>query len=417
MMKNRVIITALLIILGVILYVHLGDNKEGFTSSDVTNNIEQGFDDLEAGADAIGRGVEDVVDDIGSSVTSTNTTAGITSTTPPDEISYDNYNYYKKSYSPTTYYGPSGTKAQVISFDGAYAIMMHNSNGETTLYKLDPPAENTNTSTSSTRQLQNTVIPIDDNMLNQSLSDQENGGNAKIMKGNNGRYVVEIVLPDGLASLFTEDNVYTYNPANSPSVGSDGVSYKQPYTNLGEDAPPRQGVQPPPRHPSDIYLSLLPQGVPRSQIPPGEEDMYILKTEVIPPVCPKCPSACSSESSKSSSKCPPCPACARCPESKFECEKVPVYPQHANSNSSQQNSEYSYSSMMGPLTNSNSGSSSGSSSNTGSSSTNTGSSSTSSGSSSTSSGSSSTSSNQGGSADSVDYKPLPTLNSFSAFGM
>ena len=135
-----------------------------------------------------------------------------------------------------------------------------------------------------------------------------------------------------------------------------------------------------------------------------------MKTEVIPPVCPKCPSACSSESSKSSSKCPPCPACARCPESNFECEKVPVYPQHANSNSSQQNSEYSYSSMMGPLTNSNSGSSSGSS-------TSSGSSSTSSGSSSTSSGSSSTSSNQGGSADSVDYKPLPTLNSFSAFGM
>ena len=280
MMKNKVIITALLIILGAILYVHLGDTKEGFTSSDVTNNIEQGLDDLgddlKAGVDAIGRGVEDVADDIDSSVRSTNTTAGITST-PPEEISYDNYNYYKKGYSPTTYYGPSGAKAQVISFDGAYAIIMHNSNGETTLYKLDPPNDNTTTTTSSTTQLQNTVIPIDDNMLNQSLSDQENGGNAKIMKGNNGRYVVEIVLPDGLASLFTEDNVYTYNPSNSPSSESAGVSYKQPYTNLGEDAPPRQGVQPPPRHPSDIYLSLLPQGVPRSQIPPGEEDMYIFE--------------------------------------------------------------------------------------------------------------------------------------------
>ena len=169
-----------------------------------------------------------------------------------ESSSYDNYNYYKKGYSPTTYYGPNGgTKAQVISFDGAYAIMMHNSNGETTLYKLDPPAENTITRLlHQLAQLQNTVIPIDDNMLNQSLSDQENGGNAKIMKGNNGRYVVEIVLPDGLASLFTEDNVYTYNPANSPaSVGSDGVSYKQPYTNLGEDAPPRQGVQPPTKTP------------------------------------------------------------------------------------------------------------------------------------------------------------------------
>ncbi len=275
---------------------------------------------------------------------------------------------------------------------------MHNSNGETTLYKLDPPSS----SAPSTRQLQNTVIPIDDNMLNLNLTDQENGGNAKIMKGNNGRYVVEIVLPDGLASLFTEDNVYTYNPANSPASESVGVSYSQPYTNLGEDAAPRQGVQSPPRQPSDIYVSLLPQGVPRRQIPPGEEDMYILKTEVIPPVCPKCPSTCPAESNKSK-KCAPCPAPARCPEPDFDCEKVPVYPQYANSNSSQQNSEYSYSSMMGPLTTSNSGSSSTSSTNTGSSST--------------SSGSSSTSSNQGGSADSADYQPLPTLNSFSAFGM
>ena len=57
MMKNRVIITALLIILGVILYVHLGDNKEGFTSSDVTNNIEQGFDDL---GDDLKAGIADV---------------------------------------------------------------------------------------------------------------------------------------------------------------------------------------------------------------------------------------------------------------------------------------------------------------------------------------------------------------------
>ena len=146
------------------------------------------------------------------------------------------------------------------------------------------------------------------------------------------------------------------------------------------------------------------------------KDMYILKTEVIPPVCPKCPATCPAESNKSK-KCAPCPAHARCPEPDFDCEKVPVYPQYANSNSSQQNSEYSYSSMMGPLTTSNSGSSSTSSSNTGSSSTSSGSSSSSSGSSSTSSGSSSTSSNQGGSADSANYQPIPTLNSFSAFGM
>lgn len=59
-----------------------------------------------------------------------------------------------------------------------------------------------------------------------------------------------------------------------------------------------------------------------SQIPPGQEDLYILKSEIVPPVCPACPAsaACPREE-----KCPPCPACARCPEPAFECKKVPNY--------------------------------------------------------------------------------------------
>ena len=63
--------------------------------------------------------------------------------------------------------------------------------------------------------------------------------------------------------------------------------------------------------------------VSRSQIPPGDEDLYILKSQVVPPVCPACPAvmACPSEKQK----CPPCPPCARCPEPAFECKKVPNY--------------------------------------------------------------------------------------------
>ncbi len=70
------------------------------------------------------------------------------------------------------------------------------------------------------------------------------------------------------------------------------------------------------------YSSSLPPGIPKSQIPPGHEDLYILKSEIVPPVCPACPasSACPRQE-----KCPPCPACARCPEPSFECKKVPNY--------------------------------------------------------------------------------------------
>jgi hypothetical protein len=71
------------------------------------------------------------------------------------------------------------------------------------------------------------------------------------------------------------------------------------------------------------------QGIPRSGIPKGQENLYILKSEVVPPVCPACPSLNCNNSSSSSGidvkKCPPCPPCARCPEPAFECKKVPNY--------------------------------------------------------------------------------------------
>ena len=63
-------------------------------------------------------------------------------------------------------------------------------------------------------------------------------------------------------------------------------------------------------------------GIPSSQIPSGSEDLYILKSEVIPPVCPMCPSmsACPNKEPP-----PPCPPCARCPEPAIDCKKVPNY--------------------------------------------------------------------------------------------
>ena len=66
------------------------------------------------------------------------------------------------------------------------------------------------------------------------------------------------------------------------------------------------------------------QGVPTDQIPPGDEDLYILKSEIVPPVCPACPSVTVCPDVKHQ-KCQPCPPCGRCPEPAFECKKVPNY--------------------------------------------------------------------------------------------
>ena len=72
----------------------------------------------------------------------------------------------------------------------------------------------------------------------------------------------------------------------------------------------------------DVTGSTTAQGINRSEIPAGDEDLYILKSQVVPPVCPKCPDVKACGKPK---KCPPCPPCGRCPESPFTCKKVPNY--------------------------------------------------------------------------------------------
>lgn len=65
----------------------------------------------------------------------------------------------------------------------------------------------------------------------------------------------------------------------------------------------------------------------KSDIPDGDEDLYVLKSQIVPPVCPACPEvkACPRQEA-----CPPCPPCARCPEPSFECKKVPNYSSNNN---------------------------------------------------------------------------------------
>jgi hypothetical protein len=59
-----------------------------------------------------------------------------------------------------------------------------------------------------------------------------------------------------------------------------------------------------------------------SNVPHGQEDLYILKSQIVPPVCPMCPAAISCPRQE---EVQPCPPCARCPEPAFECKKVPNY--------------------------------------------------------------------------------------------
>ena len=54
----------------------------------------------------------------------------------------------------------------------------------------------------------------------------------------------------------------------------------------------------------------------------NNSDKYMLKSQMVPPVCPACPEV---KACPRKEQCPPCPPCARCPEPSFECKKVPNY--------------------------------------------------------------------------------------------
>jgi hypothetical protein len=66
------------------------------------------------------------------------------------------------------------------------------------------------------------------------------------------------------------------------------------------------------------YNTIEEEELPRRR---RHSDRWILKSQIVPPVCPKCPDIRTCRQTP----CPACPPCARCPEPAFTCEKVPNY--------------------------------------------------------------------------------------------
>lgn len=112
----------------------------------------------------------------------------------------------------------------------------------------------------------------------------------------------------------TDNNTQLYNRTQE--------KFDNYYTGKAGDtvviSPSKMATPPPPPSFPNNDIS----GIRMSQIPQGQEDLYILKSQVIPPVCPACPTMTSCPNTKPP---PPCPPCARCPEPAFECKKVPNY--------------------------------------------------------------------------------------------
>lgn len=213
-------------------------------------------------------------------------------------MDYDNYNHYSRSAEPVIYYGPGGSTARIIDIGNFTRLVISKRNGKTDVYYINNSATDPKA----------------------KIFFGPDGSSAKIMSDNTGKNIVEIIGKDGEKITYHSENIYASvsvdETLNEPvnSVSNYQTRYDEafsPNINISQNA------------------NQLPPGIPRSQIPEGEEDLYILKSQVIFPNCPACPNPIvkcpKADEVTDNSKCPPCPPCARCPEPSYECKKVPTY--------------------------------------------------------------------------------------------
>ena len=237
----------------------------------------------------------------GSGTTTTGTTTTTTGTTTTTTSKTND------SITATTYYGQNGGSARVVknSSTGQYAVEVTGPNGEKVVY-------NSNT---------NTIYTNGSNSLEGSTYVGPNG-TATIVMGENGQYVVKV--SDNYGNVVVYDSrtntAYTNTNGTSDPYYYNGNNYTYTTSNASAGAVTGQ-------YGNTAFYATGPNGntvagVSGSAIPPGDEDLYILKSQVVPPVCPACPTAASCPRQE---PCPACPPCARCPEPAFECKKVPNY--------------------------------------------------------------------------------------------
>lgn len=134
-----------------------------------------------------------------------------------------------------------------------------------------------------------------------------NGEKATIVRTTSGTMAVRVETQTGRVYMYNMQGNHMRTQTSTQYAGSTGTPIQPPIT---QNTPV----------PAPAAASAI--GIPKSNILPGTEDLYILKSQVVPPVCPACPAATTVPRQE---KCPPCPACARCPEPAFECKKVPNY--------------------------------------------------------------------------------------------
>ena len=217
---------------------------------------------------------------------------------------------------------PNGNTAEIYKTpNGKVMIIIIDSSGKVTKYSY---STNENPPSSSN----------EDYITDKTVFYGPFGDVANIAKGPNGKYLIQLTDTKGNPTYFIQNtsssSSSTYSPSSSSNVPPSTTpsqsypSYSKYSTIQSNQQPYTYPLSQQQQQLNNNYADSLPPGIPSSQIPPGQEDLYILKSEVIPPVCPVCPSPITSLKNKTD-ECAPCPPCARCPKPAFECKKVPSY--------------------------------------------------------------------------------------------
>ena len=257
-------------------------------------------------------------------------------------VGQDNYNHFNGSSVPTMFYGPNGSTAKISTQNGTYSVIVTDNKGTSVVYDEENKSVLAPSSLAAIDMVIDKIVEAVARVqkassnastsasTNASSSTQSNsvmkyygqdGSVAVMYTDKNGNSALKIIDKNGKEHSYNSSNIQSFNPSmdnpDGPQTTGNTISPNATNQASSYSAAYSQSLT------KDDYSSSLPKGIPKYMIPPGNDDLYILKSEVVPPVCPVCPPQilkCGDNKPP-----PPCPPCARCPEPKFDCKKVPNY--------------------------------------------------------------------------------------------
>jgi hypothetical protein len=172
------------------------------------------------------------------------------------------------------FYGPNGSTAKIIKSDTVNMMETTEANGTTEKFEIS-----------------------DDKTKYTSKTGKE----GKLTIDDNNKKSLIVSNPNGDKIIYSSINLQT----NTDTINK-GLSNSSSFSNMYNE-------------------------IKKTDIPKGEEDLYILKSQIIPGLCPITNPQTESKVQTNTcppfdkNKCPPCPQPRRCPQPSFECKKVLNY--------------------------------------------------------------------------------------------